>query len=307
MQNFRNCKKKLNLSEAVMKSKFLVMITLFLILIIATSAGARSWNVISVDKITNAKPGDEVVMTINLNRGGFDMGSFKLSIYYDPNVLTLTNAGLGDLLTTCDWEYFNYTEHGCESYDYNIIKIEAVAEYYDNGHTAVCNEGPGKIVTLVFNAANDSSLVCTESPVGFYWEKCEDNIFVSTHLDTLWFSDYVADFHGNDITGTPNFGGAPKACLDETEAVPYRFLDYAAGGVSFKCAPQYICGDINGDGKISLLDPVYLTAYLFKGGFSPDPIERGDVDCSGTTPDINDLVYIINYIFNHGPEPCCLY
>jgi hypothetical protein len=288
-----------------MKFKFLILTTLFLSLMITTPLAARSWNVISIDKVSHINPGDEVVLKVDLNRGGFEIGSFNLSIYYDPEVLTLTNAGLGDLLTACDWEYFNYSEHACEGCDYNIIKIEAVAEYYDNGHTAVCNEGPGHLATLVFNTSADTTLVCTDSPVGFYWESCMDNLFVNTQLDTLWFSDYVVDFYGNDITGTAYYGGPRKDCLSGIAEVPFRFLDYVAGGVSFKCAPTYMCGDINGDDKINLLDPVYLTAYLFKEGPAPDPIERGDVDCSETIPELNDLVYIINYIFNHGPEPCC--
>lgn len=288
-----------------MKSKFLVLVTLFVCLIIAAPLAARSWNVISIEKVSDVKPGDEVVLKVDLNQGGFEIGSFNLSVYYDPAVMTLTDAGLGDLLTSCDWEYFTYSEHACDDCDYNIVSMEAVAEYYDNGHTAVCNEGPGHIATLYFTASTDTTLVCTETPVGFYWQGCTDNVFVSTQLDTLWFSDYVADFNGTDITGTPRFGGAPKACLEGLTEVPFRFLDYVAGGVSFKCAPTYICGDINGDDKINLLDPVYLTAYLFKNGPAPDPLERGDVDCSETVPDLNDLVYIVNYIFNQGPEPCC--
>jgi hypothetical protein len=290
-----------------MKSKFLVLITLILCLILTTSLGARSWNVISIEKATDVMPGDEVILKVDLNQGGFDMGSFNLSIFYDPNVLTLTDAGLGDLLTACNWEYFSYSEHGCDGCDYNIINIEAVAEYYDNGYTASCYEGPGHLATLIFSASEDTALACTDSPVGFYWEKCQDNLFVNTHLDTLWFSDYVVDFNGDDITGTANFGGSPRDCLDQVSEVPYRFLDFVAGGVSFKCAPSYICGDINGDDKINLLDPVYLVTYLFKSGPAPDPLERGDVDCSETVPDLTDLAYIVNYIFNHGPEPCCVF
>ncbi|MBD3216929.1 MAG: hypothetical protein GF310_01540 [candidate division Zixibacteria bacterium] len=291
----------------MMRSKMPVILSLFLCLAMTVSLSARSWNVIEIDKVDEVKLGDEVIVTVDLNRGDFEFGEFALSIYYDTSALSLTDAWLGDLLTACDWEYFEYSEHACEGCPYNIIKIKAVSEYYDNGQTAECFEGPGKIATLIFNATEDSSYVCTSAPIGFYWEDCFDNLFVNTLQDTLWFSDYVVDFDGSDITGTPSYGGAPKACLEGVEEVPFRFLDYVTGGVIFKCAPEYICGDINGDDKINLLDPVFLTAYLFKGGNAPDPVERGDVDCSETVPELNDLVYILNYIFYMGPDPCCVF
>ncbi|NIS16038.1 MAG: hypothetical protein GWN00_14535 [Aliifodinibius sp.] len=291
----------------MMRIKTPAILILLLCLAMTASVSARSWNVIAIDKVEGVNLGEEVNLKVDLNRGDFQFGRFALSMYYDPNALTLTDAGLGDLLTACDWEYFSYSDRPCDGCPYNIIDIEAIAEYYDNGQTASCLEGPGKIATLVFTATADSSYVCTSTPVGFYWEKCFDNLFVNTREDTLWFSDYVLDFDGNDITGTPNFGGAPKDCLVGYEEVPFRFLDFVTGGVIFKCAPSYLCGDINGDDKINLLDPVFLTSYLFKSGEAPDPVERGDVDCSDTVPDIADLVYIINYIFYLGDDPCCLF
>ena len=289
-----------------MKFKVITLSLLLILFAVMTSSlSARSWNVVSISKIDEVKLNEEIILSVDLNRGEFEIGQFSLSIYYDPNVLTLTNAGLGVLFEACNWEYFNYTVQPCDGCDYNLIKIEAQSEYYDNGQEATCHTGPGTLASLVFQTTTDSAAACTGSPVGFYWEDCNDNLFINTNLDTLWFSDYVVDFDGADITGQPNFGGASKFCLEDLEEVPYRFLDYVTGGVNFKCALGYLCGDINGDDKINLLDPVYLTAYLFKNGDAPDPLERGDVDCSGIPPEINDLVYIVNYIFNAGDPPCC--
>ncbi len=289
-----------------MKFKALIILTLSLILLALSPLMARSWNVVTIEKAPDVDLNSEVLLSIDLNRGGFEIGSFNMSIYFDPDALTLTNASFGSLFEACNWEYFNYIVEPCDGCDYDLIKIEAVAEYFDNGQTATCLAGPGEIVTLVFQTASDSVYSCTSTPVGFYWEDCFDNLFINTDQDTLWFSDYVTDFDGNDITGDPNFGGAPKTCLESIEEVPFRFLDYVTGGIIFDCGLGYFCGDVNGDDKISLLDPVFLVDYLFKSGAAPDPIERGDVDCSGDIPNMNDLQYLINYIFNGGPEPCCL-
>jgi hypothetical protein len=65
----------------------------------------------------------------------------------------------------------------------------------------------------------------------------------------------------------------------------------------------YLCGDADGSEDIDIDDVVYLLAYIFADGPAPDPLEAGDTDCSGAI-DIDDAVYLIAYIFIDGPEPC---
>jgi len=63
------------------------------------------------------------------------------------------------------------------------------------------------------------------------------------------------------------------------------------------------CGDVNSSGSVDIDDVVYLISYIFAGGPAPDPLSTGDVDCSGGI-DIDDVVYLITYIFAGGPAPC---
>ncbi len=67
--------------------------------------------------------------------------------------------------------------------------------------------------------------------------------------------------------------------------------------------PQFVCGDAEGSGSISISDAVYLINYIFAGGPAPVPVIRGDADCSGLVT-ISDAVYLIYYIFAGGPVPC---
>jgi len=64
----------------------------------------------------------------------------------------------------------------------------------------------------------------------------------------------------------------------------------------------YIVGDTDGSGEIDIDDVVFLITYIFAGGPAPDPLEAGDADCSGAI-DIDDVVYLIAYIFSGGPPP----
>jgi hypothetical protein len=66
---------------------------------------------------------------------------------------------------------------------------------------------------------------------------------------------------------------------------------------------SYVCGDADASGSADIDDIVYIVAFIFSGGPPPDPYESGDADCSGIV-DIDDAVYLINYVFSGGPDPC---
>jgi hypothetical protein len=65
----------------------------------------------------------------------------------------------------------------------------------------------------------------------------------------------------------------------------------------------YICGDADASGNVDIDDVVYLIQYIFAGGPEPSPLESGDANCSGNI-DIDDIVYLISYIFSAGNDPC---
>lgn len=66
---------------------------------------------------------------------------------------------------------------------------------------------------------------------------------------------------------------------------------------------SYVCGDANESGTVDIDDVVWLIAYIFSGGPEPMPYLAGDANCSEGV-DIDDVVYLISYIFSGGPEPC---
>jgi len=79
------------------------------------------------------------------------------------------------------------------------------------------------------------------------------------------------------------------------------------GAIPFVAAPDYLCGDADGNSIINIGDAVYLIYYIFKSGAAPDPVCVGDASGNGAV-DIGDAVYLINYIFSGGPLPadtCC--
>ncbi|MBU1317964.1 MAG: PKD domain-containing protein [candidate division Zixibacteria bacterium] len=64
-----------------------------------------------------------------------------------------------------------------------------------------------------------------------------------------------------------------------------------------------MCGDADASDGVDIDDVVYLINYIFVGGPEPVPYESGDSGCSGSI-DIDDVVYLISYIFSGGNAPC---
>ncbi|MBU1320693.1 MAG: S8 family serine peptidase, partial [candidate division Zixibacteria bacterium] len=89
-----------------------------------------------------------------------------------------------------------------------------------------------------------------------------------------------------------------------SDNTPCWDAQYGYGRVNaYKAMITVAGGDPNNTGEIDIDDVVYLIAYIFTGGPPPEPhLAAGDADCSGAT-DIDDVVYLIAYIFTGGPGP----
>jgi len=62
---------------------------------------------------------------------------------------------------------------------------------------------------------------------------------------------------------------------------------------------------VNGDAGdlVQVDDLTYLVAYLFQAGPEPPCPEEADVDGSGGTANIADLTRLVDYLFRQGLEP----
>jgi hypothetical protein len=69
-----------------------------------------------------------------------------------------------------------------------------------------------------------------------------------------------------------------------------------------------LCGDVNNDGVVNVGDAIYILNYLFKHGPAPVPsLCVGDVN-NDDAVNVGDAIYILNWLFKSGPAPdpnCC--
>jgi len=73
----------------------------------------------------------------------------------------------------------------------------------------------------------------------------------------------------------------------------------------FSFVPPYTCGDVDGNGSSANIgDLTYLVDYLFRGGPPPPIMDAANVNATNGI-NIADLTYLISYLFRGGPEPVC--
>jgi photosystem II stability/assembly factor-like uncharacterized protein len=125
---------------------------------------------------------------------------------------------------------------------------------------------------------------------------------------SFWTYGYPAVLGIEDMTNDFNAYYHSTSDLIGYFDFPY-FTDFSKAGIASLAIlaqpiTQFIYGDANGDGKITVSDAIYLINYLFKGGPAPDPLLSGDADCDGQVK-VSDVIYLINYLFKGGPVPGC--
>ncbi len=100
------------------------------------------------------------------------------------------------------------------------------------------------------------------------------------------------------IAGSPN-GSFTGVTGTVTQAYYHVCRNIAPGIAACECG---LCGDADGNGITTISDSVYLINYIFNGGPEPPEYCRGDAD-GNVLINISDAVYLLTYIFGGGPAP----
>lgn len=65
-----------------------------------------------------------------------------------------------------------------------------------------------------------------------------------------------------------------------------------------------MCGDINSDDAVNMLDITYLIDYLYCGGPEPNPPEMGNIN-GDESINLLDITYLISFLYLAGNPPIC--
>ena len=156
---------------------------------------------------------------------------------------------------------------------------------------------------------NDSLLIVTGTlPDGLHDEVYSQQLEAGGGTGERLWVDRDGDLAGSglslssdgSLSGQPNDTGLIAFTARVEDAVGA----YDEKVFSLDIRLSFICGDVNFDTVINILDITCLINYLYKDGPSPIPLESADVN-NDTVINILDITYLIDYIYMGGPEPNC--
>jgi hypothetical protein len=105
-----------------------------------------------------------------------------------------------------------------------------------------------------------------------------------------------------DAIGQPTPIGDPKTSTN------YKLIS----GFIYGSGQVYIPGDANwrsgnSDCVVDINDALYVLNYLFRKGPCPHPMAAGDVNCDCIV-NLNDAIFLLDYLFRNGsaPMPGCV-
>ena len=117
---------------------------------------------------------------------------------------------------------------------------------------------------------------------------------------STWYGPYT---QGETITVTHKWAsnGEYSLLVKAKDAWNYQTGWSQATIVTIGCCE--LRGDIVASGQINIEDLLYLVDYMFNQGPPPACMDAADINGNGVGPDIEDLLYMVDYMFNSGPVP----
>ena len=177
--------------------------------------------------------------------------------------------------------------------------------YYPNGDTAWVRRynGPGDFSDEALALAVDTSGRVYATGYSSQFSSSPFNLdYATLKFDsdgtTAWVKRYNGDSDQDDYAQALALDGPGSVYVTGYSLGSGTDYDYA----TIKYV-QFLRGDANLDGNVSLSDIVYLISYLFKQGNAPSPIQSGDANCDDNVS-LSDIVYLIAYLFKQGSPPC---
>jgi hypothetical protein len=77
---------------------------------------------------------------------------------------------------------------------------------------------------------------------------------------------------------------------------------YVAAPDLYRYAVGLRRGDVNGDARLDVSDPVAILLHLFAGGAEPVCADAADTNVDGRLA-LDDVILLLKYLFNSGPPP----
>lgn len=214
-----------------------------------------------------------------------------------------------------------YQTKGTQFYETPLYSTAVPDSFY--GY--IPSQSSGTVVDYYLQAADSSGRVETHPYIGAPWAHSftvnstpvitpPETLFCQSSESLAYFPDYTDQddtVHQIDYFNYPGWltvtndtltGTAPG--VRQADSFMVRVADQYAADSQQVDILVYVCGDIELDDVINLLDVSFLINYLYRQGPEPYPLWSGDVNNTGEI-NILDVTHLINYLYMGGPPPNC--
>ncbi|MFH2034984.1 MAG: FG-GAP-like repeat-containing protein, partial [Candidatus Zixiibacteriota bacterium] len=267
--------------------------------IIVANADGTSIQILENDGIANFSPGTT-----------YTTGSFPISPYPadldndgDLDIVTANRDSdnisilFNEICTDSDGDHFGdpgYPENTCATDNCPSVFNPDQEDYDLDGIGDSCDPCNNFMFELTkFDTLN----VKVTEPVIFYPEVTDPDdteFYLTYNIIPTW-----ATIQNDTLYGTP-----PGDTIVYYDTVSFSIMDACNIDSLTFTTMAFLCGNINGDSRLNILDITYLIAYLYKNGDEPEPLVAADINDSGNI-NILDITYLIAYLYKSGPAPVC--
>jgi hypothetical protein len=192
-------------------------------------------------------------LDVTIQTFGWPYAACALKIGTDSKYIDIVDIQRGEIIDTCDWEYFNVARLKTDNksgYPMSLWSVVALAKFSPDTTKPGCLglNREASFMRLIVTSAPNVEIRDSTASICFFWEDCRDNTISDASGAHLVISRQIIDYFDNripdSVTAFPTRDGALEACINRRlPHHPQRGIEFHNGGLKFTLPPHKSSGE----------------------------------------------------------------